>query len=370
MAEKSADSDANPVESSEFNLLYSPSVGHDIEVSEEPEQSSTKGRKRTRNPENWKKKYMKRPGLRKNAPIVVLSEKTECCKKNCIQKFGIDHLKKLRSAFQELFYDQQNIYLNGLLHCHTTKKSSGHPRKNSPCLSSNGKKIGRTPAEASQFSFKYSIRDSKGINVTVCQKAFCTVHGFGPRRLQVLRRKMESGTLEPDRRGKHSNHVKVDENIKELIRDHIKSYPSRQSHYSRKDNSDRVYLPAEFSIARLHREFLETYDPEYIQLEKDNQERRMRHEEVIPLRKPMVSEHLYHDLFVTEFNIHFGFPRTDSCGTCDGLQVQLDAANEPEKSQLERELEAHQKLAQEGYSAYRYDRELSKASWANKTVAY
>lgn len=95
------------------------------------------------------------------------------------------------------------------------------------------------------------------------------MHGFGPKRLIVLRRKLEGGELEPDRRGKHSSHPAVSEDVKDHVREHIKSYPSRHSHYSRKDNSKRVYLPAELSVARLHRNFLEKYDPEYIALEEE-----------------------------------------------------------------------------------------------------
>ena len=53
--------------------------------------------------------------------------------------------------------------------------------------------LGRPPAEDSQFSFEYTIRNENGVNVHVCQKAFCFGHGFGPKKLQVLRRKVQSG---------------------------------------------------------------------------------------------------------------------------------------------------------------------------------
>ncbi len=65
------------------------------------------------------------------------------------------------------------------------------------------------------FSFQYILRNEKGINIQICQKAFCCVHGFGPKRLQIIRRKLATGDLEADRRGKHCNHQTVDEKIKE-----------------------------------------------------------------------------------------------------------------------------------------------------------
>jgi hypothetical protein len=236
-----------------------------------------------------------------------------------------------------------------------------------PTISVNGKKVGRPPAEESMFSFLYTIRNEKGIDVRICQKAFCDIHGFGPKRLQVLRRKLGPGQgyePEPDKRGKHSNHRAVNEDAKKLVREHIESYPTRHSHYSRKDNKDRVYLSSDLSIARLHREFLQKHDPEYIKLEEDNRKRILAHEPVQKLRKPLITEHMYHDIFVTEYNIHFGYPRTDTCGTCDSLTAQLEVAFEPEShTMILEKLQEHQQLAEEGYCAIKYDKELSKKSW-------
>ncbi len=119
--------------------------------------------------------------------------------------------------------------------------------------------------------------------------ALCCVHGFGPKRLQILRRKLGTGNLVADRRGKHCNHQTVDEEIKEQVRKHIETYPTRRSHYSRKDNIDRVYLPAELSIARLHQKFLQKYDHEYLQLQENQKKGQISHEPVQKLRKPLVT---------------------------------------------------------------------------------
>ena len=83
--------------------------------------------------------------------------------------------------------------------------------------------------------------------------------------------------MEPDKQGKHDNHPTVGEEIKDLIREHIRSYPIRQSHYSRKDNAGRVYLSSELSIARLYQNFLQCHDPEYLQLEEENHQRKICH---------------------------------------------------------------------------------------------
>ena len=86
----------------------------------------------------------------------------------------------------------------------------------------------------------------------------------------------------------------------------------------------------------------------------------MRHEPVEELMKLLVSEHMYHDIFVTEFNIHFGYLCSDSCSTCDGLKVQIEAATEVEKPPLQTTLQQHHQLAEEGYQAFHYDREQAR----------
>lgn len=186
-----------------------------------------------------------------------------------------------------MLYENQNLYLNGLLHRYVTKKSSGHARKQNPTVSSNGKKVGRPPAENSKFSFYYSIRDMQGVNIRVCQKAFCSIHGFGSKRLQVLRRKIQQDSceagIEPDKRGKHTNHHSVSEEVCELIRDHIKSFPSRKSHYSRSDNPKRTYLSPELSICRMYQDFLSKHDPEYVHMKEENEKRKVAHQPLLEL---------------------------------------------------------------------------------------
>ena len=73
---------------------------------------------------------------------------------------------------------------------------------------------------------------------------------------------------------------------------------------------------------------------------------------------------------MNEFNIHFGFPRSDTCcDTCDSLKVKIDTAeNEEDKTELEKELQDHLALAEQGYQSLRKDCKSSKTScyyWTN-----
>ena len=109
-----------------------------------------RGWKRQRNPNAWRKKHVKKPGLRKNAPCEAVSSQSKCCKKQCLRKFADSHLIKLRTEFAALYYEQQNVYLNGLLHRHETKQSSGHKRKGKPCTKFQWKTTGKAPCRKKQ----------------------------------------------------------------------------------------------------------------------------------------------------------------------------------------------------------------------------
>lgn len=104
-------------------------------------------------------------------------------------------------------------------------------------------------------SFEYYMRDEKGWDVKVCQKPICGVYGFGPKQLQ--RNKITSDEEESkfvwDKCGKHTEHL---QRLMMLIQEHIRSFPARNSHYSHSDNSGRVYLSPDLSIAQLYRDFL------------------------------------------------------------------------------------------------------------------
>ena len=66
--------------------------------------------------------------------------------------------------------------------------------------------------------------------------------------------------------------------------------------------------------------------------------------------KPICSKHYYHDVFVQEFNIHFGYPRSDTCDTCDHLRLAISETSADVEG-LQEELSIHLKAADEGYDA-------------------
>ena len=91
--------------SAAVNLMYDPmqveESGDVHEDETENAETSQRGRKRVKNPDSWKKKHVKRKGLRQNAPLMTIDDTVgkDCCKKLCIQQISAEHLVSLRQRF-------------------------------------------------------------------------------------------------------------------------------------------------------------------------------------------------------------------------------------------------------------------------------
>ena len=136
-----------------------------------PQPGQYRGRKCVRNPELWTKKHLKKRGLRQNAPQVAIDVVVEkrCCKKSWYKEF----LQNTLHHFSTLTYDEQNLYLTGLMIRKEPKKSAGHKRKSDPVIGRNGRRVGRSPADSElSFSVEYQIKNERGLNQKICQKAF------------------------------------------------------------------------------------------------------------------------------------------------------------------------------------------------------
>ena len=208
----------------------------------------------------------------------------------------------------------------------------------------------KTKANPRTNVFIYSVRLSTENSIQVCKKTFQTAHAITKRRVENVCVKLVSGVLfSGDGRGKHDNRPnRMDESLKDQIREHIGSYPSQESHYSRSSNRKRKYLSEGLSIARMYRQYLEKYEPNVSNGEQ-----------------PQVKEYLYRKIFNEEFNIGFGYPRSDTCEKCDLLcdllKVSISAAqSENEREHFQPHLAEHQDKASQGYLSLHTDSVLAK----------
>lgn len=170
-------------------------------------------------------------------------------------------------------------------------------------------------------AYTYKVRVA-GKDVSVCKNAFLSLHGITYDRLRRLQGYLVTeGSSPTDQRGRHSNRPsQVPEPIVKVIESHIRSLPARKSHYSLRDNPHRRYLSEDLTVKSLHTNFLKTY---FIN---------------VPYKT-------YWQIFKT-FNIHFGYPRSDTCQECDSLLQKINAAkDDSEKKPFQVQKELHLRKA-------------------------
>ncbi|GLV33297.1 hypothetical protein CBL_20096, partial [Carabus blaptoides fortunei] len=139
-----------------------------------------------------------------------------------------------------------------------------------------------------------------------------------------------------DTRGHRAPGNKID--VSEVIQ-HIRSFPSYKSHYTRTDTPNRRYLRSDLTI---HKMFM-------LYVEKCTEE-----------SKEPVKEKMYYHVFSTNFNLHFKPPSKDTCQLCDSLQLKIDfGETEDVKKIAESEKELHLRKAELARSSLNSDKVLA-----------
>ena len=227
-------------------------------------------------------------------------------------------------------YNKQNAYLYGALRC-----------ANSRNVSRNVSRKGKEKRKA----FQYELRTGLGQDLRVCRKFVEKVFQVSEKPLKLLQTKKAKGILQSsDRRGRHGQQRKVKDVIKESVRQHIRSFPAQESHYSRHKNEDRKYLPEDLNLSKMYRLYLKKN-------EEDGIDRSLYY----------CSQSAYRSIFRKDFNIKFGRPRTDTCAKCDKLFVALKNASSDEViNEIMKESEEHHLKAEKTYAALKQDTTLSQ----------
>ena len=305
---------------------------------------SRRGKKRLRYEEDWTRKKRKLQKDRgesystykgERRPVKTQVSLTCRCTYHCRNKVSEVEQKRIFEEFYKLgSCGAQNQYLLGLIRREKVQRKKL-------------REAGRACTRARSHSFAYHVRLQDGNQVQVCKKTLCDLHAIGKRRLEKLASKMTAGALvASDGRGKHRNRPhSIPEEVKHKIREHIKKFPRRKSHYSRSDKK-REYLNDGLSIARMYQLYLEKYEPQVQEVQA----------------KPEVEEWLYRKIFNEEFNLSFGYPRSDTCETCDLLHVAILASrSDVEREGNQDELASHQEKASQGYGILCRNTDASKS---------
>ncbi|XP_050303981.1 uncharacterized protein LOC126741556 [Anthonomus grandis grandis] len=219
-----------------------------------------------------------------------------CKRFQCFEKVLPNERAKINKHFnesQEPTWDEQSAYLCGLI-----------------LLSPVFQRRNRRPEEESHFrqaSYFYKVRVLRNegtVDIPVCLKAFCSLHGITRRRVQTIHTSLlVKGVAPKDNRGKQSyKHRALKEDIKNCVISYIRSFKGRSSHYSNK-KSKKIYLPEDLNIRKMHSMY------------------KLKHPD------KSVSYETYRTIFSTDFNISFGYPRSDTCSKCDEFNARLKSLN-------------------------------------------
>ena len=126
------------------------------------------------------------------------------CRCHCYFELNDNQRKKIF----ETFYAMSDHEMQNLRGC-ITKKATENIRRRP-----------RTTCTRKRNSFSYAV-SVEDRSVVVCKAAFLGLHGIEASRLRRYVINFSVDTI--DNRGKHSNHPKVEESIKNLIREHIQN---------------------------------------------------------------------------------------------------------------------------------------------------
>ncbi|GFN92170.1 hypothetical protein PoB_001867600 [Plakobranchus ocellatus] len=101
--------------------------------------------------------------------------------------------------------------------------------------------VSSAPVPWSNNVFSYFISVG-GQEHELCMSAFMSVHSIGKKRLTRLKQSKNHPTPPLDQRGLHGKQPCTPEDLKIKIRQHIRSFPTITSHYSRQINPNKRYL--------------------------------------------------------------------------------------------------------------------------------
>nr|CAH7754515.1 unnamed protein product [Callosobruchus chinensis] len=208
-----------------------PSGNSALEGMEEFPESTSKPRKRKRQPDKWLrnvKKTLKAHGQEYVGARGIRKRKAEMrppCKSSCIRKCQISENKRL-GVFENYWglgnYERQRDFINNNTDKVETKTKTTSSRSRR------------------QFSCVFYL-PLDGVRVRVCKTMFLNTLGIKKGVVDIALKKRSSVNMSfSDRRGRHVKKV-VSPEVKNGIKRHIESFPVVASHYCRSD-SERKYL--------------------------------------------------------------------------------------------------------------------------------
>lgn len=151
----------------------------------------------------------------------------------------------------------------------------------------------------------------------VCREGFASLHGIGTKRVRRVANLKAQGKLPKDHRGRHNNRAnKKNDQLVDLVKCHIESFPNDLSSHYGKTGMKKRYLSSQLNVLKMYILFLKLHFPEvYATINRPSDAKTVKAE---------VTYKYYLNYYQEHYNYPFGRPQTDVCSTCEGLKAKLD----------------------------------------------
>lgn len=273
------------------------------ELEEEPDKK--RSRKRVRCENNWKRKKAKLLRDSGKEYVTLKGKKINgksphqfihSCRFEC-KDFSEEERNTICSDFWELeSWNLQTAFITGSMQLACPKR------------------IKQDALSHKQTSVTLKLKDKR-----VCKLFFIKTLDISQKRYDnVLKKRRDSGVPSTDKRGKHIPSNKTPDDIIESVKQHINSFPKYSSHYSREKNPHTKYLSSDLNLKKMYELFVQSCNDKNIETP--------------------VKESYYRQIFNTKFNLSFKKPLSDTCNTCDQLNIKIKHGIDIEESKKTKEL--------------------------------
>lgn len=196
-------------------------------------------------------------------------------------------------------------------------------------------------------SYDY-IFEVNNLEIKVCKKFFKSTLAISNKAIDhALKNEDLQGSFSgKDGRGRHEPANKISEEDRQLIRDHIQSYPTVGPHYVRRD-STKQYLEASLDKGKMYNHY---------------------RQKSLANGKTPVSRPTFHRIFDTDFpNLAFHQPKKDQCATC----TKFENMEPEEKEAFKPEYDAHIKRKEQAQAEKAKDKmEAASDQIQRRSITY
>ena len=280
------------------------------------------GRKRVRDVDQWAKTTQKR---KRNSGKSYVSRTTkkevrarrvgQRCGDGCFTKITLPIVNNIHNEFWEIGdFSLQNAFLQK---CVSEKPVKRRRAPRNPDAQRRHRKT------ANEYQLSYG--DQQFI---VCFKGFLSILDVSVTRVRnALKAVSAAGMPRGDLRGHCSFPTKIPDHVVNKVLEHIRSFLTVTSHYTRAKSPHMRYLAGNLNIKKMYRMYLHWMTDNYP-----------------GERKVLMS---FYRMHFRRMNLGFKPPTTDSCATCDELKVKISQAATADKEALKEKLDQHVAKAKE-----------------------